>query len=83
MVKLIIKGNRSEAALELARRDIAILEDLKEIPSVLTPAIWTTAKVHDAYAGRVRAWFHESQHAPFKPGDLLSFTQTELAELGV
>lgn len=84
MMKLIIKGSRSEAALALQQRDIAILEDLREIPSQLVPtAIWTEARIHPCYAPKIRVWFKESHKVPFMPGDLLFFYETDLAELGV
>jgi hypothetical protein len=82
MMKLIIKGNRSEAALALQAHDIAILEDLKEIPSCLvSTAIWSEAKIHPCYGPKVRCWFKESHKVPFLPGDLLFFYETELSEL--
>lgn len=82
MMKLIVKGTRSEVALALQQRDIAILEDLRDIPSQLVPsAVWCEAKIHPCYAGKVRDWFKESHKVPFMPGDLLFFYETDLAEL--
>lgn len=82
MIKLIIKGSRREAALALAAHDIAIMEDLREIPSALVPeSLWTEARVHECYAPKARAWFHETHKVPFRPGDLLWFHETSLGEL--
>lgn len=87
-IKLLIKGTAAEAALALAKRDIPVL-DLKDAAwhypkaSIVFPE--ALAKVHDCYAGRVRAWFNSEPSLPppggFPPGTLLYFHETELSEL--
>lgn len=81
MIRLLIKGTRQDAALALSRRDIPVLQDIAESRTHAECA----ARVHACYAGRVRAWFHETPVVPppggFPPGTLLYFHETELSEL--
>jgi hypothetical protein len=80
MLRLLIKGSREDAALALARRDIPVLEDLREASIYGQPE--TVARVHDAYRGRAAAWLCEQPFTPpFPVGTLLYYSETELGEL--
>jgi hypothetical protein len=80
MLRLLIKGTRGEAALALARRDIPVLEELREACIYGQPE--TVARVHDAYRGRAAAWLCEQPYSPpFPAGTLLYYSETELGEL--
>jgi hypothetical protein len=80
MLRLLIKGTRQDAALALAKRDIPVLEDLREAHIYGQPE--TVARVHDAYRGRAAAWLCEAPLSPpFPAGTLLYYSETELGEL--
>jgi hypothetical protein len=83
MIRLLIKGDRQAVAEALYKRDIAILEDIIERKDALFKGqLECLVKVHDCFLGKVLTWFNESPIvAPFPPGTLLYFAETELAEL--
>lgn len=89
MMLLIIKGSRNEAIQALNQHDIPILSDGKEYNS----ANEFHVNCHIVHKEKVKEWFNESTGRlnrwasgaslaePFRPGDLLFFSETELAVL--